>query len=445
MFNFKKIAASVLTCTMLMSTAACSLFNRVEPEEIINAADIYAKCVTFLDANRLLENTETLDYSESEAFKEKLSMSGLDYDQASVRRAIAETITYEVKQDTVVIDKTYCSCEIMFTRVDYLSAIDGLVGYSSAFLEAISSCDKTNTYNVSVYFSKVDGKWLASADSIRKFADLYSFLDYEYVFGPSTLDLVDEAMWMFSSDGTYTNTNWIELDLMFLENPEVNVYYVVSKDGTDIYTSEPASITENVFIAPFNRDLGAPLTESEDEDAATYIAPGSYNFKIYREDGLLLADETATVKYDGNAEPAVISGGASCQVNDSSFADVVSLGWWDYDGTMASDDVYCINTRTIAFSIEIKNRAPALYYAYYFVPGEDAKASSVNYSTPKFTSTVEATTYPNGRAFYNIDFEPAAMEVGTYVLVIAKDENSIDDPYITAVCSVMSQSSDEIN
>ena len=37
------------------------------------------------------------------------------------------------------------------------------------------------------------------------------------------------------------------------------------------------------------------------------------------------------------------------------------------------------------------------------------------------------------------------MKVGTYVLLIAADEDSLDEPYIKAVCSVIPQASDEFN
>ena len=437
MLNTKKIMAMVLVFTTVVSSSSCSLAKR-DPEEIVAAADTIAKCVQYLDAGRLLDNIETTDYSVADAFRNKLTISDLEYDQASVKYKIAETITYDVVKDSVIMSRKDATCDVIFTRVDYQSAFDGFVGFSNAHIEQLEACDKTLSFTVPLSFNKVDGRWIATADTIGKFDELYSFLDEEFVFGPSTMDLIDTTTWMFAKNGSYENCIWIELDLWFLEDPEVNAYYVVSKDGEDIYTSEPKAVEDTLFEAPFNSELGAPMTEN------SCIEAGTYNIKIYREDGLLLIDESIKVTTT-DEEKAPLPDGPSFTINDGSFADIESAGWWDYDSTMASDDVYCIDTKTIAFSIKLKSGAPDLYYAYYFVPGENAKASQVDYSQPEFSSNVTITKYPGGTAFFDIDYEPVTMKVGTYVLLIAADEDSLDEPYIKAVCSVIPQASDEFN
>ena len=108
-----------------------------------------------------------------------------------------------------------------------------------------------------------------------------------------------------------------------------------------------------------------------------------------------------------------------------------------------SDGIYCINTRTLAFSIELLSDAAPVYYAYYFVPGEKADLSKIDYSKPVYSNTIEQYIYIDGSAYFNFDYEPPKMEVGTYLLVIAKDKDSVEKPYITAKVKIIPQSSEE--
>ena len=130
----------------------------------------------------------------------------------------------------------------------------------------------------------------------------------------------------------------------------------------------------------------------------------------------------------------------------------MELGWWDYGiteddgsehGTMASDGIYCSDSEVIAFSIQLNSEGPSIYYAYYFIPGEDADASTVDYTNPTYAQQIDITAYGNGTIFYNIDYTPDTMAVGTYVLIVAADANSINDPYITAACKVIPQPSSD--
>ena len=110
---------------------------------------------------------------------------------------------------------------------------------------------------------------------------------------------------------------------------------------------------------------------------------------------------------------------------------------------MAADGVYCSDSETIAFSIELNSEGPAIYYAYYFLPGENADASSVDYANPTYAQTIEVTAYQNGTMYYNIDYTPDTMAVGTYILIIAADESHVSSPYVTAACTVIPQTSAE--
>ena len=432
-----RIMAAVLVCSLLFSLASC----KANPEEVTAAADTYAKCVQYLDSERILENTETVEDTKAADFKEKLTFADKDYDQARVKDAIAKSITYTVNSETMEVGRDTATINVLFSRKNYDVIFNDIRGLSDKYLEALNSGIDMITYTVTINFKKQeDGRWLAEADTIDKLNDLYAFLDCKFEFIPDTPDLYDSSSWLFTKGSTYENTKCIELDVWFKDNPNQEFYYVVSKDGTELYKSTPEVTTDIFFRATFDKSLGGKTT------SAGFLNQGKYNIKVYRTDGYLTADETCVVIVDGKkGSPEITSApkGASYTIKDPSFASFKSLGWWDYAGTLLSDGIYCINTRTLAFSIELLSDCDPVYYAYYFVPGEKANTSKIDYSNPVYSATIEPFIYIDGTSFLNFDYEPSKMEVGTYVLVIAKDKDSIDKPYITAKIKIIPQSSEE--
>ncbi len=438
MKTVKKIISSLLIMAFVLSFAAC---NKTNPEDIATTADTYAKCVQYMDAERILYNTEPVEEAVSDAFKKKLTLTDDDYDQADIKSIIGQTIEYTINNDSIVINGKTASLDVSFKRIKYEAAFNNLVGLKDAHLKALNDCKESFDTTINITLNKQDdGRWLASADTLAKFDELYSFLDAKYDFTPDTPDIFDSTTWLFSKDRNYENTKCIELDIWFKYDPEKEFYYTVSKNGEELYKSEPEATTDIFFRAKYDKSLGAKT------NSKGYLDQGFYNIKIYRKDGLLMADETTKVIVDGaKGSPEITSApkGASYSIKDPSFASIKSLGWWDYAGTLLSDGIYCFNTKTLAFSIELLSDAPSVYYAYYFVPGENASTKNIDYSKPVYSNTIEQFIYIDGTTFFNFDYEPETIEVGTYVLVIAKDAFSVDKPYVTATCKIIPQTSDE--
>ena len=434
---FKKIVSSLLICALAMSLASCN----ADPEEVKPVIDTYAKCIQYMDADRILENTEGVDEETANAFREKLKFSDKDYDQASVKEAIAKSIAYSVNDLTLTTVGNTATCEVLFARSNYEVAFSELVGYPEAYLEALKAISDKKTFTLTFTFKKdKEGRWYAASDSLAKLNELYSFMIETFEFGPDTTDLFDSTAWLFAKDGKYENTTCIELDIWFTDNPEKNLYYVVSKNNQVLYQSEPMPTEDIYFRATFTKAQGATT------NSAGFIDQGKYNIKIFREDGLLLANENTVVIVDGaKGSPAVTKApkGASYSIKDPSFATIGKLGWWDYDGTLISDGMFCINTKTLAFSIQLLNDAGPVYYAYYFVPGEKADIKKIDYSKPVYEKTISPYLYIDGSLFYNFDYEPDEMQVGKYVVVIAKNKDSVKNPYVTATCKVIPQSSED--
>ena len=110
---------------------------------------------------------------------------------------------------------------------------------------------------------------------------------------------------------------------------------------------------------------------------------------------------------------------------------------------MPDGDVYCIDAETIAFSVELNGMGPQVYYAYYFLPGENPSVDELDPGSPVYTDTVSPTQYPDGTIFYDFDYTPDQLEVGVYVLVVCENASSINRPYITAMCMVADITSEE--
>lgn len=448
MINGKKIMAAVLTCAMLASVSACT--NKGNPDDIIDAADSFAKNVAALNAGKMLKQMEEIDDDKAESIKNKLAMSDMSDDERTVKQAIAATISYEVNEDSVEFDGDEATCDVVFTMVDYADVIGDLSGSADDFTSAISDADADKEYEVTFTFVKDGDEWIVGEDSLDELSGLYSFINYELSLGAAggdILEMIQRTSWWLSDEGTYTNAEYIELDLWFTENPGIDVYYEVYQGSSLIYTSNPETFSTSYFEAVYGEEQGAALTEGK-------IPAGTYGIKIYEAgNGTLLADETCTVEVSSTESSASSATGDSdtYQLLNPSFANIKELGWWDYGieeadgsehGTMASEGIYCSDTETIAFSVELNEAGPAIYFAYYFIP-EGGDASAVDYANPTFAQTIESTSYQDGSIYYDIDYTPDTMAVGTYILVVAADQASVSSPYITAACQVIAQSSAE--
>ena len=440
MIKGKKIMSAVLVGAMLLSATACS-FGKVKPEVIIEAAESFAKSVTSLDGKKILKNVEDMDKDDANEFKEKLSLDDQDYDQQVIKKAVADTMKYEVDEDSVEVKKDSATCDVEFTLVDYADATGDLSGSADDFVSAISSSKKTKDYTVSLEFVKQDDSWLVSADSLDELDKLLSFIDYEFDIGTNIFEIIDTTYWY---DNGYQETNYyadyenvyfIEYDVWFTTFADVYLYYEVYKDGTCVYTSSPEYVGDTYFEAYYDDYYGAETTSEG------YIAQGEDTIEIYTEDGYLVASGTAYVSTSSVTTGTTGSGGTSgvysdsITVYDESFANVIDMCWWDYDDTMIGEYAYDVyETETLAFSIEIEGKGPELYYEYYYLGGDDDD-TDVDITSPVYTSYVDVTYYDDGHNYYNIDYTPDNLRSGIYVVFVRPDRAS--DAYVSAYCLVM--------
>jgi hypothetical protein len=265
--------------------------------------------------------------------------------------------------------------------------------------------------------------------------------------------MVDHTKWFGSPDGYYTNVTEIELDLYFVEkyngkqinNPDIDYYYKVYKDGSEVYTSDTAHTTTYYIEAPFGSAQGAKMDDG-------YLTQGSYDIQFYIASDNTFITSSSTYVTVAKATPTPAGGTVptstdSYEIYNTSFAKLKEVKWFQYDedeGTLVSDGVYYADVKNLAFSIEVYEEAGEVYYAYYYVGTSDADKSSVDYSKPDYSDTVKTKTYEDGRIYYDIDYTPSEVKPGVYLVVVAASKDTINDPYILATCVVLEQKSTDI-
>ena len=432
MIRGKKLLSAALVGVMLLSATACD-FGKVKPEVIIDAADSFAKAVASFDGKKILKNVEDMDKGDAEDFKSRLSMLDLDTDERELKKAIADTIEYEVDEESVTAKKDSATCDVVFSIVDYADATGDLAGKPEDFMDAITSCKKTKDYTVSLEFTKVEDEWLVTADSLDELDDLFSFIDYEFEFVLFDLSDFDEALWYGSEGydevGYYEDCWYIELDVWFFDAPGVAMYYEVYYDGTLMYTSRPENVDWTCYEIWIDEDIGVELTDD------WYMPEGVYTVKVYTEDGLLVTENSATVVVNDFGGG---SGGGSGEFDDSgfsvyddSFADIVEIGWTDYgDGGYYGEGVFGSDASALGMYITIDGDGPELYYEVYFL----GDFENLNFD---LEDQVDGGYVSPSDGTYYIDYKPLTLESGVYYFCVGRDDsNMANNPYIAAVAIV---------
>lgn len=445
----KKISAILLSCAMMSSLAACSGVNR---EDVLKRAEDFAKAAATLDSGKMLKRVEKIGSDKADKIEDKMSMKDLEYDEHEVKQAIADTIRYQVIEDSFEVGKkdNSATVDVEFTLVDYETALkDEDLKKSGDMIEAINDCKESKSWLVSLELEQDDEKWVVTEDTLANLAPVYKFLDYDIKFGNTSSDvagLFDYTKWYMSNNtGIYNNVDKIELDLYLNGDAGIDMYYVVAKDGQEVYRSNSFNVPSYFAEAPYGRDQNAKMD-------GEYLAGGSYSISFYgAEDDVLIATDYATVtvtRATPTPTPAPVLDYEPAtdwyQIMDTSFADIKEVKWYQYDsdkGQLKEDGkgIYYKGVKNLAFSIKIEGDGPDIYYAYYYI-GETLDTSVVaglDYSNPEYSNYASPTDYTDGR-FYSIDYTPEKVKTGYYLVIMSSDKAMTSvNPYALAICQVL--------
>ena len=177
--GLRRLVAGVLAAATALSFASCALF--VTSKEIVDAADIFAATVIKGNAKKIIKLTTEKESSDAAAeLGALLNKNNYSSNQKEFIDAVADTMTYEVKSDTVKSDKERGSVDVVFTMVDYEKAIkDGDCEDIDDVIDALKDCEDTMDVTVGLEFKNKGDKWLVDNIDDKDFEDLFEFYTYD--------------------------------------------------------------------------------------------------------------------------------------------------------------------------------------------------------------------------------------------------------------------------
>ena len=236
--DLKKVAAAALAGAMALSCASCMLLGP-NKKEIIEAADEFAGALVKQDAGKIIKLTnEKKDSDAAEALETLFGDNIYTDEQNEFNKAVADTIAYEIDEDSVEVDKEEASIDVTFTMVDYEKALkNGDYSDIDEVLDALEDCDDTKEVEITFEFEKDDDTWLITNLSDNAYAKLYAFYMYELDLTPDLVSLIDYTDCWPGTTGIYSDVYFTE-DISDYENDIVfDVYYEGSLIAADQYPS----------------------------------------------------------------------------------------------------------------------------------------------------------------------------------------------------------------
>jgi len=188
--NFRKACALTVTASMILSLASCSLLDKAK-DQIIDQAGEVADAAIDMNAEDL---AELCGLKDSDAEELELSF-GTNSSSDAVVAAIADTITYEVDEDSAEgsTKDGEGSVDVVFTMVDYeaVAEDDENTADEDTFVAALGDSEETKEVTVTMEFELDDEDWICSNFDGKEFGKLYEFLDFEISFSGNILEIAE--------------------------------------------------------------------------------------------------------------------------------------------------------------------------------------------------------------------------------------------------------------
>jgi hypothetical protein len=232
--GLRKVAAATLVGTMALSFASCALFG-ANKKEIVEAADEFASTLLKQDADKIIKLTnEKKDSDNAEALAIIFDDSMYSDEQNAFNKAVADTISYEVDEDSVEVDKEEASVDVTFTMVDYEKALKDDYSDIDEVVDLIKDCEDTKDVKVTFEFEKDDDEWLLSNLDDKGFGKLFDYMTYELDLKPDLLSIIDYT-------DSYAGSYYLDLYVYFTEDISeydgeltFDVYYEGSLIASDV-------------------------------------------------------------------------------------------------------------------------------------------------------------------------------------------------------------------
>ncbi|MBO4426696.1 MAG: hypothetical protein J5776_06780 [Clostridiales bacterium] len=374
--TIRKAGAAVLAGAMALSCASCAIFGP-NKKEIVEAADECASAIVKQDFGKLgkLADDDSADAIKSFAVDEvndeidaAISGSSNSDEQKEFIDAVADTITYEIDEESVEVDKDEASVDVVFTMVDYEKALKDDYSDIDEVLDLLDDCDDTKEVTVTFEFEKDDDEWLLTNANKKLLSKIFDFYTYELELQPDLISLM-------SSAEIYGGSYYVDVYVYFSEDIsdfDGSVTFDVYFEGQQI-ASDMAAYVFDYYI----------WCEYYDEDY-DYLDSGEYTVVI-KCNGEEIASESTSVD-NSWAETEAFNGDLSSAVS--------STDWWLDNG----DDTYDVGVEKIEFDVYFTTTI-SNYDITFDVYDEDGNAIEM-YLEPEIYSTSVYCIYDPG---YELD------------------------------------------
>jgi hypothetical protein len=347
--GLRRLVAGVLAAVTALSFASCALFGT--SKEIVDAADNFAATVIKGNTKEIIKlTTEKKSSNAAAELGALLNKNNYSSNQKEFIDAVADTMTYEVKSDTVKSDTERGSVDVVFTMVDYEKAIkDGDCEDIDDVIDALKDCEDTMDITVGLEFKNKGDKWLVDNIDDKDFEDLFEFYTYDigaeiisdsvdvygyeyddiddtdyfeslykdyqtqtYGYGPETINL-----WSFTNEVPDMVAKYIEL------NPDFGNEYTVVCKIIPTTTDEYQPALEDALI---NGGSDAPDIYAVEAGFATKFTQGEFS-------GYAAPYEDLGIDIDAAIEEADIAQ-YTIDVGTNSSGDIVALAYQSTGGAM---------------------------------------------------------------------------------------------------------------
>ena len=249
--TIRKAGAAALAGAMVLSCASCALFG-ANKKEIVEAADTFADTLLKKDAGKIIKLTnEKKDSDAAEALEMLFDESWYSEDQNKFNDAVADTITYEVDEESVEVDKEEASVDVTFTMVDYEKALKDDYSDIDEVLDLLDDCEDTKEVTVTFEFEKDDDEWLLSNLNDKGFGKIFDFYMYELELTPDLLSMIESTDIFSGYTGVYSTIYFTEDISAYEDLISFDVYCDGSLIASDM---EPSFYGDYIYCDYYTSD-----------------------------------------------------------------------------------------------------------------------------------------------------------------------------------------------
>lgn len=426
--SIKKAISTFMTGAIMLGFVGC--FDFGAKKAVLAAAEQFASDVVSADASALIKNS-TLDKKSSEAtdLEDLLDDSKLTDDQKAFCEAVAKSIEYEIDEESLEVKKGEASIDIVFNIADYEKVLEDKFTKIDDLTAAIKKAS-TKEIRFTAEFVKEDKEWVCDNVASKKFMKLYDYrtANVKLTLTPDMIKaFIDTNMsgfWL-EKDGKLTDLSYIEYNYYFnneilgYKDLGIQLYYVLSKDGKQVYTSSTSVFgeTTNLKCKVTEEDLGLKKN--------TYLEKGDYKIDLYMktDEGDQLID-SVSIKVEQSQKTTTgnkMSGeGDFYNFKSAQFrSQVIIAGWLNTDNAKVDAKTFNTNVKTLAFTFQVNETCTqSVDYKFFYTDKEDTASLEKALKNPIYSGTASPKKFTNG-TFIDLPYPiNGTAKVGTYLFMV---------------------------